>query len=450
MIRKRKIKTLMLQLLTLVLVFIITSAGCFASAGDDIEAGASEIIDATVGNTPTADIATSGSSSIGSVGATGGSTVGITEMNEGSDITSDMIEQQLSSSDTGDIGDLILKYTNSKDLEALEGFDPDELIKNITEGKLSFDIKGIADNILKLFFKELYQNLGIILKLAILIVICSLLKNLQANFMNENVSRIAFYVCYIVIVTILLVSFGTVVKMGSAIIDQMVGFMYAIIPVLMALLISGGNLTAGGILHPVLLMVVEVTATLIKNLFVPLIFLTTIINIVNNISEKIQLTRLANLIKTVVQWMLGIILTTFIIIVTLQGTLGAVIDGATTKATKFAISTFIPVIGKTLSDAADTVIACTLLIKNAAGVAAMIGILLICVVPLIKIIALVALYKAASALFEPISESRITTCINDIAGSMLYIFSLTAAVAFMFMISVTALVSAGNTSAMLR
>ncbi|HEX2946436.1 MAG TPA: hypothetical protein VHT96_10825 [Clostridia bacterium] len=80
----------------------------------------------------------------------------------------------------------------------------------------------------------------------------------------------------------------------------------------------------------------------------------------------------------------------------------------------------------------------------------MIGILLICVVPLIKIIALVALYKAASALFEPISESRITNCINDVAGSMLYIFSLTAAVAFMFMISVTALVSAGNTSAMLR
>ena len=439
MIRRRKIKIVIMQLLILLLLSGILPECCFAEADGNTGADAADKIDVTVGDTSADDIGTTVENGIGY-----DSTV------EGSDITSDMIEQQLSSSGTGDIGEVISKYTDSKDLDVLDGFDPDELIKNITEGKLSFDIKGIAGNILELFFKELYQNLGIILKLAILIVICSLLKNLQANFMNENVSRIAFYVCYIVIVTILLVSFGTVVKMGTSIIERMVGFMYAAIPVLMALLISGGNITAGGILHPVLLMVVEVTATLIKNLFVPLIFLTTIINIVNNISEKIQLTRLASLIKTVVQWMLGIILTAFIIIVTLQGTLGAVIDGATTKATKFAISTFIPVIGKTLSDAADTVIACTLLIKNAAGVAAMVGILLICIVPLIKIIALVALYKAASALLEPISESRITTCINDVAGSMLYIFSLTAAVAFMFMISVTALVSAGNTSAMLR
>lgn len=444
-IRKRRIS---IQLPIFILVFLISSGFCYAAAGDQSSKG--DKISITAGHASSAQNDSPSDEMGPEYDATKYDATEDNAAEEGSGITPEMIEQQLDSSGTSDIGNVISKYTNKDDFEVLKGFDPDELIRNITEGKLSFDIKGIADNILRLFFNELYQNLGIILKLAILIVICALLKNLQANFMSENVSRIAFYVCYIVIVTVLLVSFGTVVKMGTAIIDQMVGFMYATIPVLMGLLISGGNITAGGILHPVLLMVVEVTATLIKNLFVPLIFLMTIINIVNNISEKVQLTRLAGLIKTVVQWMLGIILTTFIIIVTLQGTLGAVIDGATTKATKFAISTFIPIIGKTLSDAADTVIACTLLIKNAAGVAAMIGILLICIVPLIKIIALVALYKAASALFEPISENRITSCINDVAGSMLYIFSLTAAVAFMFMISVTALVSAGNTSAMLR
>lgn len=172
--------------------------------------------------------------------------------------------------------------------------------------------------------------------------------------------------------------------------------------------------------------------------------------IVNNISEKIQLTRLVSLIKQIVSWSLGIILTIFIIAVSIQGSLGAVIDGATQKAAKFAISTFIPIVGKTLSDAADTVIGCTLMIKNAAGIGVMTGILLICVLPLIKIIALAGLFKAAGALLEPISESRITNCINDIAGSMIHIFALSASVAFMFVVSVTALISAGNISAMLR
>lgn len=361
-----------------------------------------------------------------------------------------LIEQQTGASGVGAIKDELEKYMNEESNEILQGFSPEELISNVTAGNLSIDLKGIGAKALQFLFRELYQNLGIFIKLAVLVVICALLKNLQANFLKESVGQVAFYVCYIVIISILLVSYGTVVKMGMDIIDKMVGFMYVTIPVMMALLISGGNITTGGILHPVLLLIVEASATLIKNIFIPLVFLSTILKIVNNISEKIQLAKLANLLKQIVTWTLATILTVFVIAVSLQGSLGAVIDGATSKAAKFAISTFIPIVGKTLADAADTVIGCTLLIKNAASVAVMVGILVICIVPLIKIIAVVALYKAASALLEPISESRITNCIDDVAGSMLQIFALTAAVAFMFMISITALISAGNISAMLR
>ncbi|NLK87001.1 MAG: stage III sporulation protein AE [Clostridiaceae bacterium] len=364
--------------------------------------------------------------------------------------TEGLIRRQYDMGGLDRIRDELENYVDDESMDLLGGYDADELMNDLLSGSAGIDLKGIGGNALRLVFKEFYQNMGILIKITVLVIICALLKNLQADFMSEGAGRIAFYVCYIVTVSILLVSFGTVIEMGTGIIDSMVGFMYATIPVLLALLISGGNITAGGIMHPVLLLIVETAATLIRNVFVPLVFMSNILMIVNNISDKIQLTRLVNLIKQIVSWALGIILTVFIIAVTLQGSLGAVIDGATQKAAKFAISTFIPIVGKTLADAADTVIGCTLLIKNAAGAAAMIGILLICVVPLLKIIAMVGLFKAASALLEPISETRITNCINDVAGSMLYIFALTAAVAFMFLISVTALISAGNLSAMLR
>ncbi len=364
--------------------------------------------------------------------------------------TDQLIERQADMGGIDKIRNELENYADAESLGLLGGYDADELMNDLLTGSSGLDLKGIGSNVLRFFFKELYQNIGILIRITVLVVICALLKNLQADFMSEGAGRIAFFVCYVVTVSILLVSFGTVINMGVGIIDNMVGFMYATIPVLLALLISGGNITAGGIMHPILLLIVETAATLIRNVFVPLIFMSNILMIVNNISDKIQLTRLVNLIKQIVSWALGIMMTVFIIAVTLQGSLGAVIDGATQKAAKFAISTFIPIVGKTLADAADTVIGCTLLIKNAAGAAAMIGILLICIVPLLKIIAMVGLFKAASALLEPISETRITNCINDVAGSMLHIFALTAAVAVMFIISVTALISAGNLSAMLR
>lgn len=362
----------------------------------------------------------------------------------------DMIRRQDAVSGTEALKDELDRYVDEDINEILNGFSTEELISSLTGGNLNADLKGIGGNVLKFLFKELYENLGIFLKLAVLAVICALLKNLHANFLRESVGQVAFYVCYVVIISILLVSYGTVMKLGTDIIDKMAAFMYVAIPVMMSLLISTGNISAGGILHPVLLLVIETSVTLIRSLFIPLVFMSTVLKIVNNISEKVQLAKLANLLKQIVFFTLSVILTVLVIAVSLHGSLGAVIDGAASKAAKFAISTFIPVVGKTLADATDTVIGYTLFIKNAAGAAAMIGILLICIVPMIKIIALAMLYKAAGALLEPVSESRITNCIDDVAGSMLQIFALIAAVAFMFLVSVTALISAGNISAMLR
>jgi stage III sporulation protein AE len=373
-----------------------------------------------------------------------------TDSSSASDLNSEIIQSQSGSNEMNQISGQLDKYTGNEASELLNGYDPQSIIKDAALGKFEFNFKSIADNVLRYFFKEIYQNIGILIKLTVLVVLCALLKNLQTSFLSESVGEVAFYACYIVIISILLVSFDTAMKMGIEIIDGMVGFMYATVPVLITLLVAGGNITSGGVFQPIMLMVVEISATVIKNFFLPLIFLSTVLSIVSNISEKIQLSRFTALIKQITGWALGTILTLFIAVVSIQGSLGAVVDGIASKTAKFAISTFIPIVGKTLSDAADTVIGCALLIKNAAGLAIMIGVVAICVVPLIKIIALVALYKAASAMLEPISEKRITSCISDVAGSMVYIFALAASVAFMFLISVTALISAGNLSAMLR
>jgi stage III sporulation protein AE len=181
-----------------------------------------------------------------------------------------------------------------------------------------------------------------------------------------------------------------------------------------------------------------------------MIFLSTVLSIVNNISEKVQLSRLAALLKQISLWALGLILTVFVAIVSVQGSLGAVIDGVASKTAKYALGAFIPVAGKYLADAADTVLGCTLLIKNAAGLAVMIGIIAICLVPFLKIAAIVALYKLTCAAIEPIADKRITACLTDVSNSMLFILGITGAIAVMFLISITVLISAGNLSSMIR
>lgn len=366
-------------------------------------------------------------------------------------ITEDqIIDEQAGTDEVKSIEDKLKTNMNEEFKEILPGYDPNNLIKNAAKGDFKFDMSSIFNRVLMFLFKEIYENIDLLIKLVVLVIICAILKNLQASFMSKGVGELAFYVCYIVMVSVLMVSFNSAIKTGMEIIDAMVNFMYASIPVLITLLISGGNITSGGAMQPVLIMIVQFTATIIKTVFIPILVLSTILSIVNNVSEKVQVARLAAFLKHIASWGLGLVLTIFVAVVSIQGSLGAVVDGVTSKTTKFAISAFIPVAGKYLADAADAVIGCTLLIKNGVGVAIMIGIISISLVPILKMLAIIVMYRLVCVLLEPIAEGRILKCIGEVASSMTYILGIVASVTFMFLITVTALITASNLSAMMR
>lgn len=361
-----------------------------------------------------------------------------------------LIEEQAKSEEAKSIENQMQNYANNGIKELLPEYDPNGFITNAAKGKFNLNIKSILNGVLRYFFKEIYINIGILIKLIVLIVLCAILKNLQSSFLSASVGELAFFVCYIVIVSVLIVSLNSVLTMGRGIIDDMVDFMQASIPILITLLISSGNITSGGIFQPLLVVIVEIVATIMKNIFIPIILLSTILSLVNNISDKVQISKLASFLKQTGTVILGLILTVFIAIITIQGSVGAVVDGVSSKTAKFAIGAFIPVAGKYLADAADTVLGCTLLIKNASGIAVMIGIVSICLVPIIKIFALISLYKMTAVLVEPIAENRIVKCINDVAGSLTFVLGVVACVAFMFLIAITAIIASSSISSAIR
>ena len=136
---------------------------------------------------------------------------------------------------------------------------------------------GIINGILKFLFKEIYLNIYILARLIVLVILCAILKNLQTSFLNKGTGELAFYTCYIVLISILLVSFNTAVQAGVEIINAMVNFMHMSLPVLVALLVASGNVTTGAGMQPTLMLMVQVFAAIIKNIIIPIVILSTII-----------------------------------------------------------------------------------------------------------------------------------------------------------------------------
>jgi len=200
---------------------------------------------------------------------------------------------------------------------------------------------------------------------------------------------------------------------------------------------------------PLVVAAVNIAVMLLKNIFIPMIILSTVFSVLNNISDKIQLSYLADTFRKICTWGLGLVTTVFVNFIAIQSAVSGAADGVTGKTVKFAINS-LPVVGKYLSDATDTVMSCSFLIKNTAHAAVLTVILFICIVPVLRIFALALLYRLTAVIVEPISDTRITNCIVEISKSMIYVAAVAAAVALMFMITVTVIIGAGKAAIMIR
>ena len=334
--------------------------------------------------------------------------------------------------------------------ELIPDFNPEDIFMDATTGKFDWNIGSILSRICNYFTKEVKKNISILIKLVIVAVFCALLKNIKASFMSEEVNNIAFFACYAAMISIITVSFASVMNLCIDTITEASEFVKIIIPSMYVLLISSGNIVSGGIMQPILIVVVQIIISLLSNVLLPIVFISGILTIVDGLSDEINISKLAKLLRQASKWVLGAVLTVFLSVVTIQGVTGGIMDGVAAKTTKFALGAFIPVAGKYLADAADTVIGCALVVKNAAGILILMGVILICIIPLIKILSIMALYKVAGVVIEPIGEEKFSDCLTDISECITVMIGIVATALFMFVLSITVLLGSGSISTMIQ
>lgn len=325
-----------------------------------------------------------------------------------------------------------------------------ESVSRITRGEMEWKPAELFKGLLKHLFKEVVANFDLLGKLVILAVICAVLQNLVSSFEKSSAAQLTYSVTYLVLITIAVGSFSLAINAGREVVDTMVTFMQALLPVLLTLLVAIGGFTSAAIFSPVIITTLGVFGTLIKNVILPLLFLAAILVIVSNVSERFKVTGLADLLKGVAMGLMGIFSTIFLGVLSIQGVAGAVGDSVTYRTAKFGVDAFVPVVGGLFSDALGAVISSSLLIKNAIGIAGVAVIGTVMLVPLLKIITLAFIYKLAGALIQPIGNGQIVSCLNGLGNSLLLIFACVATVGLLFFFTITIVVGVGNITVMLR
>ena len=114
------------------------------------------------------------------------------------------------------------------------------------------------------------------------------------------------------------------------------------------------------------------------------------------------------------------------------------------------VSSAIPVVGKILGDAVDTVLGCGIILKNAIGVVGVIIVLGISVMPIIKLSVLTLSYKLLATVVEPISDKKIVGLLEQIGDIFKIFLAILCAMSFMLIIGTTLVLKMSNSSMMYR
>ncbi|WMM26922.1 stage III sporulation protein AE [Tissierella sp. MB52-C2] len=358
-----------------------------------------------------------------------------------------IMDEQIDALNIGDL-EKIVEDTIIEN-EILPQFNTREFLLNLVKGDVSLSFKDIGKSLYQIFFKELRTSLILLAKILVITLISSILTNLQSTFENASVAELANYISYVLIAILVISSFNQIMDLAKSTIDKMVGFMQAILPVLLTLLTAASGPNTKILFHPMIVMTVNFIGILIKTIILPLIFFSFIISIISNISSRAEFSKLSELGRQVITLIITGALTLFIGMITIYG-LGTKIDGITIRTAKFAIDKFIPIVGGFLSDAVDAVVGCSAILKNGLGFIGLLVLLFICILPVIKIIVLLFTYKIITVVIQPISSPNLVEFFNQVGKSLLLLLISLISTGTMFFITITIIVEAGNSLLMLR
>lgn len=315
-----------------------------------------------------------------------------------------------------------------------ENIDFENMVKRLAKG----DSKGIFYELLMAVFNkftyDLVYNKTTIIKIIVIAVVSSLFTNMSLVLKKSDMGETGFYVTYILMITILAGGFGVIVEMVRDFSNNIIIFMNALIPTFLLSLTAMGFNTSAVAFGSLILTGIALIEKLIVNLVLPAINIYVILKLLNNIAEEDYLTKFAELVKTVVLWIIKGIMGFVIGGGVVQGIMLPTVDlGKKNIFTK--IINILP--GGDALTGVESIIATTgNVIKNAIGSAGLIAIAVLCLFPIIKMLIYIFIYKFLNAVVWPIADKRLSMGIDAVSEGVNMLYKTTLAMGLMLFISV--------------
>lgn len=314
-------------------------------------------------------------------------------------------------------------------------FDGKTVLNLIMQGKMWEACKEIGQGITGALGAQTDEIKALFITILILGIIAALFTNFADLFQDHQVSELAFYIVYLLFIAVLLKSFISVAEIVRDILSNITVFMKLYIPTYMVAVGSASGVASASVYYQILLMIVYLVEWGYLSVLLPVVYSYVLLTVINGVWMEEKLTMLLELLEKAI----GISLKVTIGIVTgfslLQSMISPVLDSMQASAMKKAVSV-IPGIGGLTEGMFEMVMGSAVLIKSSIGIYITLVLIMICCIPICKILLISCVTKLGAALIGIVSDKRMTNCADRVGDGNLMLLKMALSSVGMFVIQI--------------
>lgn len=350
----------------------------------------------------------------------------------------DNVEQNVDDLDLGSLQGL-LQGLNSNLFDSLK-----DTIKDIAQGEQKLTFDDAMRLITQRVFSALTGVLPIVVSIVGISLITSLLNGLTSGFLSNPTKELIGFVSYCAIAVIILTRAMSLVNDTAAIIGTIKQFMQLVFPILLTIITVVGGANSSAVFQPMMSVLTTSITTFVVQIIMPMVVVVIVFTMISSLSNGVKLSKLTSFFSSGIKYSLTAVFSLFVTFLTAQGLTGGIIDTVSIKTAKFAMQSYVPIVGGYLSDGFDLMMASFVLIKNSLGLISLFALLIMIASPLVNIIVFSLGLKLASGIIEPIGDSKISKMIFDLSKNVNILLAIILGVAFMFVTTITLIIYACN------
>lgn len=343
------------------------------------------------------------------------------------------VDKQIGNLNFDDIQNVVEKLsTSAKNLFASSSFV--EKVELVISGEYAENSQNFLSAVGSIFFEDLKKYLPIIASIISIAILGGMVASLKPVTNGKSIGNIVHFVTYGIVLVFLGTSLVQIVSLTTSTLNSIKEMFDAIFPVLMTLLTAVGGTVSVGIYQPAIALLSNIFISLITCILLPLFIFSMVFSIVGNLSNNVKLDKFVSFLQSTFKWTIGLCFTIFLGFVSIQGIMAGAVDGLSIRTAKYAIKSYVPIVGGYVSDGLSIIMASSVLIKNAVGGVGLFLLFSSIISPVLNLVVFMLALKFMAGIIEPIGDKKIANFISDMSKSLSLLVALLVAVAFMYVV----------------